>query len=69
MLEEKILSKDDISFSFVLEIKKNLSKAVCVASVHPVVSSKMKRGSKAENELEKFEQFVEAVKKRKSSLD
>lgn len=49
--------------------KQNFDQAVMVASRHPVDISKIKSWSKAENELEKFEQFVEAVKQRKSSLE
>ena len=49
--------------------KQNLEQAVMVASRHPVDISKIKSWSKAENESEKFEQFVQAVKHKKSSLE
>jgi hypothetical protein len=47
--------------------KKNFEQAVMIAVRHPIDISKIKSWSKAENELEKFDHFVEAVKKRKSS--
>jgi hypothetical protein len=45
--------------------KQNFEQAVMVASRHPVDISKIKKWSTDENELEKFEQFIEAVKKKK----
>ena len=48
--------------------KQNFEQAVMVASRHPIDISKIKSWSKTENELEKFEQFVEAVKRRRSSI-